>query len=667
MPTQSGRRRLQFGCDSASSSSTSFLVAHEMRNLPGRHVGALLLLVCLPPLTGWCQSESRLWTDKTGKFKIDAKLIQHDETHVKLRKTDGRVITVPLNILSAADTKYVEELDSNPENPFAGGDLMKESSGDRPVALAPRGSFPTRAETDELPADGPEIYLNIDQPISALQPDPGPENIQFATFARAIEALDAYARVSQPILVDPSGPRFAMSVHRNGNAVSPDHFGRIYLVDKNNQRPSVAFESDETFLLLDHHIAYDRSLAMIGVDSPSDRGGDLVVMEGLGTGKPQVVVRWHLPEWQKPGFKPKAEMASMIDSTRAIVQVNHSIYCWSLDDGECHFLIERIPATAKVAVSGGGRFLAIAVSGGTQMIDIAKGELIGKIPFSGSLTPEVRFSPDGTRLAMAAGNQVAVWDFQTAGMEMEETVDTVLGRLVGWVGNDSLLTQFALIDLEMAQAVWKYNLPSSAKEMTVPGGIVCIDKNARPTMMISLPLPHPSVHKAKQKLKRASSDMILLGPGGKVALEVSGIEGVDEQAMESALREAVQRAGWRVTPNSDIKVIATITRGEKQKLTFRPIGAPRRGEGETVTLRPYRASLQVLRGSTTLWQRSSQNMVPFIIHLKNGESIKQAVKRYEKADPEYFKRVTIPPRIFKPEHRKIVGTSRIQNGNWRDH
>ncbi|WP_372894274.1 SHD1 domain-containing protein [Stieleria sp.] len=637
-----------------------------MPQVDRRTVVVLALLVCLCPVIGHAQSDARLWTDKTGKFQVSAKLIEHNETQVKLQKSDGRVITVPLNILSPADAKFVRELDAEPVNPFAGGEPMTPATPDRKLAPSPSGSFPQRSTTEELPTDGTEIYINVDETMPAVQPDPGVGGFQFAEFARPIEQLDAYARVSQPILVDPAVPVFAVSTHRNGNAVSPAHFGHVFLTTKGNKQPKLAFESDETFLLLDHNIAYDRSVAMIGVDSPSDRGGDLAVMDGLSNGSPRVVARWHLPEWQKPGFKPKAEFATMLDGTRALVQVNSSIYCWSLDDGKCHFLIQRVPATGKVAVSAGGRFLAISVSGGTQMIDVASAELIGKIPFPGTLTPEVRFSPDGSRLAMAAGNQVAVWNLQSAGMEMEETVETPIGRLVGWVGDDALLSQFALIDLEMAQAVWKYHLPSGGKEMTFPGGFVCIDKNARPAMITSLPLPHGAIAKVKQQLKNAGNDMLLLGPGGKVSLEVSGIKGVDEQVMEDALREAVEKAGWNVVPNADIKVVATITRGEKQVLNYRPIGASFRSEGETVNLKPYRASLKVVQGDTTLWQRSSENMVPFIIRLNAGESIKHAVKRYEKADPEYFKRVNIPPKIIKPEHRSIVGTSRIQNGRWVD-
>ncbi|QEF97168.1 hypothetical protein Mal15_12060 [Stieleria maiorica] len=636
-----------------------------MRLVDLRCVVVLVVLVFLVPATGFAQSQSRQWTDKTGKFQVRATLVDHNATHVKLQKSDGRVISVPLSVLSEADSEYVRQLDAEPENPFAGGEPMAASTSDRQLAPSQSASFPQRSTTEELPTDGPEIYINIDQTMPAVQPDPGPAGFKFVEFARPIEPLDAYARVSQPIVVDPTGPVFGVSTHRNGNAVSPAHFGHVFLAGSAGQ-PRMVFESDETFLLLDHNVDYDRSVAMIGVDSPSDRGGDLAVMDGLSGGSPTVVARWHLPEWQKPGFKPKAEFAVMIDGTRAIVQVNSSIYCWSLDDGKCHFKIQRVPATGKVAVSAGGRFLAISVSGGTQMIDVAKAELVGKIPFPGTLTPEVRFSPDGSRLAMGAGNQVAVWDLQSAGTEMEETIETPVGRLVGWVGDDALLTQFALIDLEMAQAVWKYHLPSGAKEMTVPGGYVCVDKNAKPAMITSLPLPHGAIADVKQKLKSAGRDMLLLGPGGKVSLEVEGIAGVDEQVMEDALRQAVQKAGWKVVPDSDIKVVAKITRGEKQVLTFRPIGASFRSEGETVNLKPYRASLEIVQGGNTLWQRSSQNMVPMLLRLEAGESVKQAVKRFEKADPEYFKRVNIPPKIIKPEHRSIVGTSRVQNGRWVD-
>lgn len=42
------------------------------------------------------------WTDASGKFKVEARLVGRTETHVKLKKTDGSVVEVPIKNLSAS-------------------------------------------------------------------------------------------------------------------------------------------------------------------------------------------------------------------------------------------------------------------------------------------------------------------------------------------------------------------------------------------------------------------------------------------------------------------------------------------------------------------------------------------------------------------------------------
>jgi|GEM_PF-6314161 len=50
----------------------------------------------------------RTWTDATGKFKIEAKLLEFKDGKVKLERTDGKVVTLPFDKLSAADQFFVE-------------------------------------------------------------------------------------------------------------------------------------------------------------------------------------------------------------------------------------------------------------------------------------------------------------------------------------------------------------------------------------------------------------------------------------------------------------------------------------------------------------------------------------------------------------------------------
>src|SRR6056297_1263296 len=58
------------------------------------------------PLAGF--AASRTWSDKSGRFKIEAKLQHADEQQVRVLKTDGRSVTVPLAQLSEADRAFID-------------------------------------------------------------------------------------------------------------------------------------------------------------------------------------------------------------------------------------------------------------------------------------------------------------------------------------------------------------------------------------------------------------------------------------------------------------------------------------------------------------------------------------------------------------------------------
>ena len=82
---------------------------------------ALFLCVAL----AFCQ-EARTWKDDTGMFSIEATFQQIDGESVKLERTDGRIVTLPISRLSEADQRHIVELTA--KNPF---------EGDDPVAVDP--------------------------------------------------------------------------------------------------------------------------------------------------------------------------------------------------------------------------------------------------------------------------------------------------------------------------------------------------------------------------------------------------------------------------------------------------------------------------------------------------------------------------------------------------
>ena len=60
----------------------------------------------------------RVWVDSTGSFKIEAEFVEKTDAGVKLRRPDGREVTLPLDKLSVDDQNHVAELISGAKNPF---------------------------------------------------------------------------------------------------------------------------------------------------------------------------------------------------------------------------------------------------------------------------------------------------------------------------------------------------------------------------------------------------------------------------------------------------------------------------------------------------------------------------------------------------------------------
>ena len=72
----------------------------------------LFALLVAAALLGIALAEVRTWRDTTGKFSVEAELVEETETDVKLRKADGSIKTVPKKLLSKEDLAHLDELKS---------------------------------------------------------------------------------------------------------------------------------------------------------------------------------------------------------------------------------------------------------------------------------------------------------------------------------------------------------------------------------------------------------------------------------------------------------------------------------------------------------------------------------------------------------------------------
>lgn len=128
----------------------------------------LMLAVCSLGTIGRpvarAESGTRTWTDSSGEFTVEAEFVDFVEGKVRLKRTDGRIITVPIEKLSEADQKFVRSQSAGPAESGDSTVLMTELSG-KPKELAlddgkPAGqkSFPMGHAT-AFDAPGDSWYL----------------------------------------------------------------------------------------------------------------------------------------------------------------------------------------------------------------------------------------------------------------------------------------------------------------------------------------------------------------------------------------------------------------------------------------------------------------------------------------------------------------------------
>ena len=84
-------------------------------------------LVALAAIALVASAEERKWSDKTGKFQVDAELIKVEDGKAVLRRSDGKQVKVPVEHLSDSDQAYLKSLDK-------GDPAAAPSSGDAGAA-----------------------------------------------------------------------------------------------------------------------------------------------------------------------------------------------------------------------------------------------------------------------------------------------------------------------------------------------------------------------------------------------------------------------------------------------------------------------------------------------------------------------------------------------------
>jgi len=619
------------------------------------------------------QAESRLWKDSTGQFQVRATLVEQTDSSVRLHTADGREITVPTNRLSRADQDYLKSLTATKDDPFAGGTPMPQSPTavePAPSAVVP-GTLRSLPESNSLgeemalPGTGETLDLAAAPSSEPFAPDPLPVTPSIPAAVVSVSAVDAYDKICVPVVTDSESGRFLISIGRNKSGKPEETRGRIFAVNLAAKEAQLVWDYPNCVSVLDHDAQSGRTLIVDKLDQ-FQRGGELVMVEGLDTGSPQRLYRRTLPGAGKPGFAPRVEWAKLLSGSHVAAIMDRKLYIWDLAAAKLVYHIEKASASEPPVFSGNQVYVAVPQGGSVVIVETASGEVRKSFATGSTLTPGAAFHADGRQLAVCFSNQYQVWDCVADTIVSEATTTNHLSsHPIHWIGPKLFRGAMGdTIHMDLGMSVWKYYVAGSTKPIVLGDKLVTATTSGNCTL-VSAEIPHASAENSIDKLMRAGDAAMLVRPGSAVAIAVDAAVSVDQGEIKASLAEAAQKAGWTVSDRGPVTVVANIGRGETRELRFRSMGPGPRTES-TANLTPFTAELQIRRGADVLWSRKTENRIPPMLHLEEGETVQDAVMRYEKPDAAFFARLNLPPRIPKPEISEQIGMSSLKDGKWQD-
>ena len=130
------------------------------------YVAEMILIPCTEPDV----SKTRVWTDRSGSFKVEAQFIGLKDGKIHLHKLNGVKIAVPVAKMAIEDLEYVEQVT---------GQSLED---DKPLSDVKRRSTQNARSSDRKKDNQPKAGASIEQP---KPPDKGSEYDWFDFFLKA--------------------------------------------------------------------------------------------------------------------------------------------------------------------------------------------------------------------------------------------------------------------------------------------------------------------------------------------------------------------------------------------------------------------------------------------------------------------------------------------------
>jgi hypothetical protein len=607
---------------------------------------------------------ARTWTDSTGKFKLEASFAGREGDNIQLKKSDGKTIELAVAKLSKEDVAYLEGLSAaaGAGNPF-------EAAAEVATPVTPAAASEREANWDTAKR------LAI-QPIEgcSITPDPG----------AALPALEE----NRSLVLAGTGfiPRAGGRAENNNFFESP----KSILLNSTSGEALVVFLNEppgggaRTVRLsrcdlkrgqFVDEIRFAGGLAPRDV-SPSGKlvaslpertgGSELNMIEVAKIEGKSVTPkrRWNMGAWND--WSRRFEQAFFVDDERLLTISSWGgvATLWNIDKAEAIWTVD-FRQHSMPALSPGRKQLAVAAGDGIAILDAATGNTLGRAQSDDGAGGTLTFSPDGKRLGSLSARRVQVWDLTTGKLTHDVWFPKQMaGKDLDFLGgNFVLVDNHFLVDLAKRIVLWEYDLPMTRGQRvgSLAGGKFWFVSGGQqaPYSLSCCTLPDAAARAKSDSLN--ADDVLALEPGARVSLAIN-LPGDDDvkRAMKN-LTERLRANGMVVADNAPLVLEASITQGSSETVSYRHFGSFTPSEQATVT---KQISLLTLKeNGQELWRASGSfgGHAPGIVHLKQGQSVQQAIDDQQQANPaRFFASVNLPKYLARHPEEGVYGSSKVK-------
>jgi WD40 repeat protein len=624
----------------------------------------------------------RKWSDKSGKFSIEARYQERSGDRVALLKADGKRVEVPVAKLSDEDTKYLQELNNASDSPF-------EEVPDAQSAGAPPTTAGKKANWNGARLIQPKTFPKwsfTPQPSQATKSSP----VNRANLNIALNDIpDSQVFFESVLGIYPSLDGSKVVLVRTKGEVSRDKVGYLEVVDTAKQDAGALTQLPDTTLVLD--VLPDANLVLLRPNVFGSGENGMLTLARYEGGTVTPVHQWE--PYADEDFAPSRDIdkAWFLNENRVMTINGHGKALTIWDVAHTKALINvpvGVSFSLELALSPDRQFLAVVMKDGIAMIDLAAGSHVATIPTNGRKFQKVAIRGDNTRLAGLSNEGVSVWNL-ASGELMSEFYSASGGGVVSldWVGDYVLANSRNLFDVDRRILLWEYENPPgvgvTAKLQN--GQLYAVAKpigDQGKITLVSASLPSAAAVEKAASLPPAT-ELLVVKPGDSVSLDVdidpsvslteavqkalkakagdgadADIEkivvlnphGTQNDLIRGLLTKALESAGLKVVEKSDLVVKAVCKPQPSQVLKIRVDNRfpPRPDDIEERTITPYATYLEMSLKGETLWKRGFVAMPHMVVWKEPGESLDQALERMTKPNVTLLTNARFIPYVARP-------------------